>query len=211
MTRKENRKRKREDEAVTVAKRAKVIGIHARHEKVESIRHEVLSSCYTKVSTLRQFFLKTLTGRSKRRKRAVATYCCQNEPNFLDTTLVGHRDPTRPDQAERYTQFLQFSQSQQRSSFIGSCGTPAEDRLTEVRSTLPLHDLLTSAFSADASILDPGFCAVVSVTPISPCFTDKNQCHLSPRTEATFRNEPDHRLQTGWQHQICYGSPSRGQ
>lgn len=126
-------KRKRIEEHVTDVKRQKVSDSVVRRNKAGPLSHEVLSSCYPEVRSLRQYLVDSLPLTSRARRRKTTTYVLDDGSNFLETTLVGTLRKAKPGlEEERRREFVHFTQSQQRSTH--SSDTIAEqDRMKEVR------------------------------------------------------------------------------
>ncbi len=99
---------------------------------------------YERVVSLRQFLLSKLPSLSKFRRRRLINYgldeqASQNGIHFLDTTLVGISEETAVAvEEERRRDFLNFTQSQQRSTHSSAGGTQSHG-VAEVSTLLSLE------------------------------------------------------------------------
>ena len=122
------KKRQRDLDATIVhpAKRVKVRDQRSRprdtNKKESSVSRTLLPLYYKRVVSLRQFLISRLPSSSKFRRRRLVNYglyqpASLNGSNFLDTTVVGISEETAVAvEEERRRDFLNFTQSQQKST-----------------------------------------------------------------------------------------------
>lgn len=78
-----------------------------------TIHHHVLSSCYPKVCTLRNFLLATLPASSRVRRKRLSSHGREDDTCILDISLVGvSKEPSISLTRSRKDDFASFTQSQ---------------------------------------------------------------------------------------------------
>jgi len=143
-----------------------------------TIRHNVLSSCYPTVCTLRNYLLASLPASSRVRLKRLSAHGQEGENCILDDTLVGVlREPSISLARSRKDDFASFTQSQHRATGAFS-GKTSRYSMNEVG--VSLHFTRT-IYIEDALLnlgIDSGFCDMASLQGPPDVFTATSPCPL---------------------------------
>lgn len=105
-----------------------------------TIHHNVLSLCYPRVFTLRNYLLANLPASSRVRRKRLIAHGREDETCILDATFVGVlKEPSISLTRSRKDEFTSFTQRQQRATGAFS-GKTLRYSMNEVRMPYILYD-----------------------------------------------------------------------